>query len=97
MKFRTPTLRILPLNKQLPPVLPQQCTVPEDAVPGEVLMIPDTQGRTHWFVLADKQRWWAGGKWNITGTLAEFDPSMMNESEIYNYRLSVLQSCGWIS
>lgn len=95
MKPKAPTLRILSISKGQAPVLPPQATLPSDLTPGEILMIPDTQGRDHWFIYCDKQRSWANGRWNIAGTLAEFDPNQMTEEDIYAYRLSLLQSCGW--
>jgi hypothetical protein len=96
MKTKAPTLRILALSKGQPPVLPPQAVLPGDLTPGEVLMIPDTQGKDHWFIFCDKQRGWSNGRWNMGGTLAEFDPNQMTEAEIFEYRRTLLQECGWI-
>jgi|GEM_PF-6935518 len=97
MKPKIPALRILALSKGQPPVLPPQAVLPPDLAPGEILMIPDTQGKDHWFIYCDKQRWWGNGKWHMTGTLVEFDPTKMTEDEIYAYRHALLQQCGWIN
>lgn len=58
-------------------------------------MIPDAQNIPRWYVLCDKQRWWANGRWNVGGTLSQFDPSSLTEAEMYKLRRSLLQHFGW--
>ncbi len=70
--------------------------MPTDLVPGEFLMIPNPQGRSQWYVYCDKQRFWSGGQWHLTGTIVPFDPTTMTEKQIYQLRRKLLKLCGWI-
>jgi hypothetical protein len=57
--------------------------LPVDAIPGEIIMIPGPKGNPEWYILCDKQRFWDGTRWVLSGSLAIFDPSKLSEPEIY--------------
>lgn len=71
--------------------------MPSDILPGEFVMIPDQQGNSVWYVFCDKQRWWGNGRWNVGGSISQFDPGSMKEEEMYELRRSLLQQLGWIA
>lgn len=70
--------------------------LPSDITPGEIIMNPDSQGNHRWFFFTDKQRIWTGGRWKLTGSIYEFDPSKITEKEIYALRKKLLKINGWI-
>ncbi|MEY3898736.1 MAG: hypothetical protein RLZZ214_4258 [Verrucomicrobiota bacterium] len=71
--------------------------MPSDLVPGEFVSIPDGNGLPQWYVFCDKQRWWGNGRWNVGGSISQFDPGSMTDLEMYELRRTLLKGCGWIS
>lgn len=70
--------------------------LPSDLIPGEFLMLPDSDGRQQWYIYADKQRFWNGTKFVLTGTIIPFDPFALSEPEAYALRRRYLGQMGWI-
>ncbi len=70
--------------------------LPSDTVPGEFLQLPESNGVRQWYVFCDKQRFWSGTGWRLTGTIVPFDPSTMTEPEMYELRRKLLTQMGWI-
>jgi hypothetical protein len=69
--------------------------LPDDVAPGEFVNFSHG-GVSTWFVFSNKQRFWNGSSWQLSGSIQAFDPNQMTEQEIYELRRRILFKEGYI-
>lgn len=70
--------------------------LPSDILPGEAVTFVGPNGKHLHYLVCDKERWWSDGRWNIGGSVIEYDPATLPEDKLYELRRSLLKHFGWI-